>query len=134
MFSIENLWELQAIVSVQGELKVPPLGDILLEKNTGRKEKELGYLHQDRESIGLTQFTVLASVPKTVLLGFPGGSDSKESTCNAGDPGSICGSGRSPGERNSNPLQCSYLENPTDGGAWWAVVHGVAKSQIQLSH
>ena len=48
--------------------------------------------------------------------GFPGGSDSKESTCNAGDPGSIPGSGRSPGEESGNPLQCSCLGNPTDRG------------------
>ena len=45
------------------------------------------------------------------------------------DPGSIPGSGRSPGEGNANPLQCSCLENPMDGGTWWATVHGVAKSQ-----
>ena len=51
----------------------------------------------------------------------------KESACNAGDPGSIPGSGRSPGEGNGNPLQHSCLENPTDRGAWRAVVHGVAK-------
>ena len=49
--------------------------------------------------------------------GFPGGSDSKESTCNAVYPGSISGLGRSPGERNSNPLQYSCLENPMDRGA-----------------
>ena len=49
--------------------------------------------------------------------GFPGGSDSKASACNAGDPGSIPGSGRSPGEGNDNPLQHSCLENPMDGGA-----------------
>ena len=48
---------------------------------------------------------------------------------NVGDPGSIPGSGRSPGKGNVNPLQYSCLENPTDGGAWWATVHGVAKSQ-----
>ena len=48
------------------------------------------------------------------------GSDCKESACNAGDPGSIPGSGRSPGEGNSNPLQYSYLENPKDREAWWA--------------
>ena len=48
---------------------------------------------------------------------------------NAGDLGSIPGSGRSPGEGNGNPLQYSCLENPMDGGAWWATVHGVAKSQ-----
>ena len=59
---------------------------------------------------------------------FPCGSDGKESACNAGDPGSIPGSGRSPGEENGNPLQYSCLENPTDREAWWATVHWVAKS------
>ena len=51
-------------------------------------------------------------------LDSPGGSDSKVSANNAGDPGFIPGSGRSPGEGNGNPLQCSCLENPMDGGAW----------------
>ena len=60
--------------------------------------------------------------------GFAGGSDSKESAFNAGDPGSIPGSGRSPGEGNDNPLQYSCLGNPMDRGAWWAIVHGVTKS------
>ena len=64
---------------------------------------------------------------------FPGGSDGKASAYNAGDLGSIPGSGRSPGEGNGNPLQYSCLENPMDGGAWWATVHGVTKSQTQLS-
>ena len=63
---------------------------------------------------------------------FPGGSDSKASACNTGDPGSIPGLGWSPGEGNGNPLQYSCLENPMDGGAWWAVVHGVTKSQTRL--
>ena len=49
---------------------------------------------------------------------FPGGSDSKASAYNAGDPGSIAGLGRSPGEGNDNALQYSCLENPMDGGAW----------------
>ena len=62
-----------------------------------------------------------------------GGSEVKASACNAGDLGSIPGLGRSPGEGNSNPFQYSCLENPMDGGAWWATVHGVAKSQTQLS-
>ena len=53
----------------------------------------------------------------------------KKSACNAGDPGSIPGLGRSPGEGNGNPLQYSCLENPMDRGAWWVTVHGVAKSQ-----
>ena len=66
------------------------------------------------------------------LGGFPGGSDSKESACNAGDMGSIPGSGVSPGGGNGNPLQCSCLENPMDRGAVQAIVHGV-KSQTQLS-
>ena len=55
------------------------------------------------------------------------------SACNAGDPGSIPGLGRSPGEGNGNPLQYSCLENPMNGGAWWATVHGVAKSRTRLS-
>ena len=58
---------------------------------------------------------------------FPRGSDGKVSACNAGDPGSSPGSGRSPGEGNGNPLQCSCLGNPMDRGAWWDTVHGVAK-------
>ena len=51
------------------------------------------------------------------LIGFPGGSDGKASVCSAGDPGSIPGLGRSPGEGNGKPLQYSCLENPMDGGA-----------------
>jgi len=60
--------------------------------------------------------------------GFSGGSDGKESSCNAGDPGSIPGSGRSPGEGNGNLLQYSCLEKSVDRAAWWATVDGVAKS------
>ena len=52
-----------------------------------------------------------------IVWGFPGGSDGEESACNAGDPGSIPGSGRSPGEGNGCPLQYSCLENPMDRGA-----------------
>ena len=62
-------------------------------------------------------------------MGFPGGSDGKESTCNAGDLGLIPGSGKSPKEGNGYPLQYSCLGNPMDRGAWWVAVHGVAKSQ-----
>ena len=53
----------------------------------------------------------------------------KASDCNEGEPGSIPGRGRSSGEGNGHPLQYSCLENSMDGGAWWATVHGVAKSQ-----
>ena len=73
----------------------------------------------------------------TVLVlhrGFPGGSEVKASACNAGDLGSMTGLGRSPGEGNGTPLQYSCLENPTGGGAWWATIHGVAKSRTQLSN
>ena len=56
----------------------------------------------------------------------------KNPPANAGDMGSIPGSGRSPGEGNGNPLQYSCLGNPMDRGAWWATVHGVTKSQTRL--
>ena len=65
--------------------------------------------------------------------GLPWWLSGKESACNVGDVGSIPGLGRSPGEGNGNPLQCSCLENPMDRGAWWATVHGVTKSQTQMS-
>ena len=64
---------------------------------------------------------------------FPGGSDGKVSAYNAGDLGSIPGSGRSPGEGNGHPLQYSWLENPMDRGAWRTTIHGVTKSQTGLS-
>ena len=64
-----------------------------------------------------------------MVLGFPGGSDSKESACNAGDLGLIPGSGRSPGEGNGNPLQYSCLENSMDRGAWWATVYAVGRKE-----
>ena len=66
--------------------------------------------------------------------GFPSGSDGKESACNSGDLGLIPGLGRSPGEGNGYPLQYSCLENSMDRGAWWAIVHGVAKSRTRLSN
>jgi len=62
----------------------------------------------------------------TPVQGLPWWLSGKESVCNAGDVGSIPGSGRSPGEENSNPLQYSYLENLMDRGSWQAIVHGVA--------
>ena len=59
-----------------------------------------------------------------------GGSDGKASAYNAGDPGSIPGSGRSPGEGNGNPLQYSCLEYSMNGGAWWATAQGVTKTDM----
>ena len=67
-------------------------------------------------------YNVLSQIP-----GFPGGSDGKESTHNAGDPGSIPGLGRFPGKGNGNPLQYGCLENPMNKEAWQATVHGVAE-------
>ena len=63
-----------------------------------------------------------------IIEGFPGGSDSKEYACNAGDLSSIPGLGRSPGGGHGNPLQYSCLENPKGRRAWWATVQGVAKN------
>ena len=65
-------------------------------------------------------------------MGFPGGSDGKESVCNAGDLVSVPGLGRSPGEGNGYPVQYSCLENFMDRGNWWATVHVVTKSWTQL--
>ena len=62
-----------------------------------------------------------------------GGSDGKESSCSAGDLGSVPGLGKSPGEGNGYPLQCSCLENSTDREAWQATVYGVAKTE-RLTH
>ena len=67
-------------------------------------------------------------------MGFSGGADGKEAACNVGDLGSIPRSGRSPGEGTGNPLQYSCLENPMDRRVWQVTVHGVAKSQTQLSN
>ena len=70
----------------------------------------------------ITGFTLL-------LLGFPGGSDGKESACKAEEMGSIPGSGSSSGEGNGYPVQYFCVKNPMDKGAWRAIVHGVLKSQ-----
>ena len=70
---------------------------------------------------------------KLLIFSIPGILVGKESACCAGDPGSIPGSGRSPGEGNGNPLQYSCLENPLDKGAW-TVAHRVAKSWTQPSN
>ena len=66
-------------------------------------------------------------------LGFPGGLNSKESACSAGDPDLIPGSGRSPEEGNGYPLQYSYLENSMDRGGWQVIVHGITKNRTGLS-
>ena len=65
---------------------------------------------------------------------YSGGLVGKESACNAGDPGSIPGHGKSPGEGNGNSLQYSCLENYMDRGTWWTAIHGVTKSWTRLSN
>ena len=77
----------------------------------------LVWLSTDSEHVILKR-TYHFPYPALINWGFPGDSDSKASACNAGDPGSIPGLGRSPGEGNGNPLQHPCLENPVDGGAW----------------
>ena len=83
-----------------------------------------GYMPQSRIAEPYGNSSLVAS-----HMGFPGGSVSRESACNAGDLGFIPGSGRSLGKRNGNPFQCSCLQNSTDRRAWWARVHGVSKNQ-----
>ena len=69
-----------------------------------------------------------------ITLSFPGGSDGKESACNARDLGLIPGLGRSPGEGNGYPLECSCLENSNGRGAWQVTVYGITKSPTRLSN
>ena len=84
----------------------------------------------DQYSFFLKTFFVLQFA---LFWGSPGGSDSEESACNTGNLGSILGSGRLPGGGNGHPLQCPFLGNPTDRGAWQATVHEVTQSQTRLS-
>ena len=90
--------------------------------------------HVDTSNSSPSHFKVILYFPPFLICGgFPDGSVGKESTCSAGDTGdmgSIPGLRRSLGGGNGNPLQYSCLENPMDRGAWWAIVHGVAKNQM----
>ena len=84
--------------------------------------------HHEGSSTEYT-YTVI-SIEYSTVVGFPGGSDNKESACSAGDPALLAGLERSPREWNGNPLQYSCLENLMDRGAWQAIVHRVAKRQM----
>ena len=93
--------------------------------------------HMDTSVGRLQEIAYFSPLFLSGLMGFPGGSEGgkkKKSACNAGDPGLILRSGRSPGEGNGYLLQYSCLENSMDRRAWWATVHGVRKSQTQLSN
>ena len=80
-------------------------------------------------TVSSSSFFFLKQVP-VLLMGSPGGSEGKESACNAGDLGLIPGSARSPGKGNGNPLQYSCLENPMDRGASWAILSKLHKHDL----
>ena len=101
-----------------------------IEKRMIRNEDSLRDLWNN---IKHTNICIIAAPEGEWQPGFPGGSEVKASASNVKDLASFPGLGRSPGEGNGNPLQYSCLENPMDGGAWWATVHGVAKSRTRLS-
>ena len=84
-------------------------------------------MHMAVPSFLLLCWAVVNYINITCGMGFPRSSVGKKSACNAGDLGSIPGSGRCPGEGNGNPLQYSCLENPMDRGVWWATVRGVTR-------
>ena len=117
---------------LQTTLRTPSWQSFWIRGGVGHKENALVLfrLHYFYQSAGNLREIESSWLP---MLGFPGGSEVKASACNVGNLGSIPGSGRSPGEGNGNPLQDSCPENPMDGGAWWAIVHGVAKSWTRLS-
>ena len=93
------------------------------------------FLFLKDHTVVFVKFFKLPFNPLQYSWGFPGGSDDKESACNAGDPGTILGLGRSPGGEamatHSSILAWRIL---MDKGAWWATIHGVTKSQTQLSN
>ena len=91
------------------------------------------YEIQISASINKVSLDTVSTACLHIIYGsFHGGSDGKGFACNVVDPGLIPGSGRSPGEGNGYPLQYSCLESSVDRGAWWATVHGVAKSHTRL--
>ena len=85
--------------------------------------------HGQRSLEGYSPHSQLQRIGHDSALGFPGGSDSKQSACGVADPGSIPGKGKTPGEGNGNPFRYSCLENPMVGRARQATAHGVSKSQ-----
>ena len=104
------------------------------EETGGRKERKQGRAEkEDKEEGKTSEGKRKGGMIICQQWGFPRKPVGKESACSAGDPGSIPGLGRSPGEGNDNPLQYSCLKNPMDKGTWWSTVHGVAKSWTRLS-
>ena len=114
--------------------------EVILKHEINQSQKDeyciasLIFLKQlDPQKQNIHVYSKKTKTKKKPTYNFPGGSEVKASASNAGDPGSIPGSGRSPGEGNGNPLQYSCLENPMDGEAWQATVHRVTKSRTRLS-
>ena len=115
--------------SLQGSFRV-----VSILKMQKQRHREVRFLAQNPGALSGAEPKFEPDVVKLHGLEFvAGGTDGKESDCNAGDLGSIPESGRSPGEGNGNPLQYSCLENFMDRGAWQATVHETAKSWTQLS-
>ena len=73
-------------------------------------------------------------LPTSVILGFPGGAEGKQSACSAGDLSLVTGLGRLPGRGHGNHSSILAWRIPMDRGSWWATVHGVAKSQTRLTN
>ena len=115
--------------------KIYPINSKVVKFSLQKVSRVLIKHHQHGQSgLQVVPDPLLYSYPVLYHGGFPGGSDSKESACNAGDLGLIPGSGRSPGEGNGNTLQYSCLDNFMDRETWWATVHGVTESRTWLSN
>ena len=85
------------------------------------------HLHLPIRVVHILGLNHIQCIHHYVYINIPHSSDDRATACNVGDPGSVPGLGRPPGEGNGNPLQYSCLGNPMDRGAWWATVHGVAE-------
>ena len=125
----DNTEDRRDVASIPGSGRSPGEGNgnlfqySCLENSKDRRAWQATVQGVSKSQIQLSDFTFT----------FPGGSDGKQSVCNAGNTSSIPGSGRSPGEENGNPFQYSCLENSKDRRAWWAPVPAVPKSQTRLS-
>ena len=100
---------------------------VFLPRKSHGQRSLAGYSPFGRKELDMTEWLILGASQVVLVV--------KNPPANAGDirdVGSIPGSGRSPGGEHGNPLQCSCLENPRDGGAWLAAVYGVAQSRTRL--
>ena len=114
--------EIEVTSKESGKARVSPVGETEI-----RGGHPLSLMSTDRRSIMHPIQIFLSSILECLETSFSHSSVGKESAGNAGDPGSIPGSGRSPGEGKGNPLQYACLETPMERRAWWATVHGVTR-------